>query len=318
MLTPVAHAEDIQAFIWDGTNGMQALGSLGGDSYATGINDTGQVVGWSYLSDQQTSHTFIWTSATGMVDIGTPGGPESIAEAINSAGNVVGFGMDVDGKQVAFYWTPNDGFLNFSQGGAYGINDRNEVTGQHPIGGGSNHAFIWSPAMPRPHDLGTTAGGSDSFGDGINNLQQITGFANDSLNRFQTFAWNKSGGFHLLGFVPGSKDTGGYAINDRDEIVGAGYTVRGGVVGFITSATGRRTLLQTLGGDQSAGVAINQMGVIAGYASLPSEIYHATIWATPASAPEDLGTLGGSNASSGAGGINNLGQVVGWSVVLTQ
>jgi probable HAF family extracellular repeat protein len=67
-------AQDVQAFIWDSTNGMRALGSLGGDSYATGINDSGQVVGYSYLSDQFTSHSFIWTEATGMVDIGGPGG----------------------------------------------------------------------------------------------------------------------------------------------------------------------------------------------------------------------------------------------------
>ena len=315
-LIPSAHAQDIQAFLWDSTNGMQALGSLGGDSYATGINDSGQVVGWSYLADQQTSHTFVWTSATGMVDIGTPGGPESIAEGINSAGNVVGFGMDADGKQVAFYWTPADGFLNFSHGGAYGINDSNEVTGQRPIGGSSNHAFLWSPGMRRPRDLGTATGGSDTFGDGINNLRHITGFANDSLGRFQIFAWNNNGGFHLLGYVPGSTDTGGYGINDRDEIVGAGY-IASGVLGFYTSASTGKMLLQTLGGNQSAGVAINQTGVIAGYASLPSEIYHATIWATPTSAPQDLGTLGGSNASSSAGAINNLGQVVGSTLVTT-
>ena len=308
-------AQDIQAFIWDSTNGMRALGSLGGDSYATGINDSGQVVGYSYLSDQFTTHSFIWTETTGMVDIGGPGGFESIALAINSDGNVCGFGTDTESRQVAFYWTPNDGFNLFSHGGAYGINNRNEVTGQMPIGGSANHAFIWSPGLRRPRDIGTLAGGSNSFADGINNLQHITGFADDSQGRLQIFAWNKVDGFQPLGFVPGSTDTGGYAINDRDEIVGAGYTVSGAVVGFYTRTTGRRALLQTLGGDQSAGIAINQTGIIAGYGTLPSELSHATIWSTPTSAPQDLGTLGGGNAGSSAGGLNNAGQVVGWTVV---
>jgi probable HAF family extracellular repeat protein len=308
-------AQDVQAFIWDSTNGMRALGSLGGDSYATGINDNGQVVGYSYLSDQFTTHSFVWTEATGMVDIGGPGGFQSIGLAINSVGNICGFGTDTANRQVAFYWTPGDGFNVFSNGGAYAINNDNVVTGQFPVGGSANHAFIWSPTLRRPHDIGTLAGGSNSFGDGINNLRHVTGFADDSSGSLQIFAWKKAGGFLPLGFVTGSTDTGGYAINDRDEIVGAGYTNSGAVVGFYVRTTGRLTLLQTLGGDQSAGIAINQTGIIAGYATIPSELSHATLWSTPTSAPEDLGTLGGNNAGSGAGGLNNVGQVVGWTVV---
>jgi probable HAF family extracellular repeat protein len=311
-------AQDVQAFIWDSANGLRALGSLGGDSYATGINDSGQVVGYSYLSDQFTTHSFIWTEASGMVDIGGPGGFESIALAINSAGNICGLGTDTQNRQVAFYWTPSGGFNVFTNGGAYGINNHNEVTGQFPIGGTANHAFVWSPTMRRPLDVGTLAGGSNSYGDGINNLRHVTGFADDSTGAFQAFAWKRGRGFLPLGFVPRSTNTGGYGINDRDEIVGAGYTNSGGVVGFYVRTSGQIELLQTLGGGQSAGIAINQTGIIAGYATLPSELSHATIWSTPTSAPQDLGALGGNDAGSGAGGINNVGQVVGWTAVSSQ
>jgi len=70
------------------------------------------------------------------------------------------------------------------------------------------------------------------------------------------------------------------------------------------------TLLQTLGGTQSAGFGINQSGEFAGYTTNAAEAFHATTWATNTSAPQDLGTLpGGTN--SYARGINNLGQVVG-------
>ena len=54
--------------------GMQDLGTLGGDSsQAYGINDNGQVVGVSTLADGVTSHAFLWTEDTGMVDLGDTG-----------------------------------------------------------------------------------------------------------------------------------------------------------------------------------------------------------------------------------------------------
>src|SRR5438105_8537041 len=110
ILTTAARAD--RAFLWDSTNGLQDLGSLGGNSYAEGINDSGQVVGLSYLSDNVTYHAFIWTPATGMVDLGTPGGTWSAAYGINAAGHVVGNGLDAAGNQIAFFWSPSGGFVN--------------------------------------------------------------------------------------------------------------------------------------------------------------------------------------------------------------
>ena len=60
------------AFIWDEANGMRDLGSLGGDSSAVGINDSGTVVGWYVKGSGYRG--FIWTEAGGMVDLGIPGG----------------------------------------------------------------------------------------------------------------------------------------------------------------------------------------------------------------------------------------------------
>jgi probable HAF family extracellular repeat protein len=40
-------------------------------SYALGINDSGEVVAYSYLADNVTSHAFTWTASGGMVDLGT-------------------------------------------------------------------------------------------------------------------------------------------------------------------------------------------------------------------------------------------------------
>jgi len=55
-----------------------------------------------------------------MVDVGIPGGvggerATCFPTAINSAGNVVGYGRQANGKQVAFFWTQSDGFTTLSK-----------------------------------------------------------------------------------------------------------------------------------------------------------------------------------------------------------
>ena len=87
-----------RAFLWAPGQGMRDLGDLGGGfSIAYAINDAGQVVGRSWLSQiitefGQAYSAFIWTSADGMRAIGRLwGGPEiSVAYGINEAGQVVG------------------------------------------------------------------------------------------------------------------------------------------------------------------------------------------------------------------------------------
>jgi probable HAF family extracellular repeat protein len=68
------------------------LGTLGGDmSLATGINNAGQVVGYSGTGGTDpVTRAFLYASPGPMVDIGALGGGNSFAFAINQAGHVVG------------------------------------------------------------------------------------------------------------------------------------------------------------------------------------------------------------------------------------
>ena len=96
------------AFIWSANTGMQDLGSLGGSSYAQGINASGQVVGY-YVSLLGQLRPFLWTQSGGMQDLGTLGGDAGVAAGINDSGQVVGWATTTAGAAHAFLWSSGGG-----------------------------------------------------------------------------------------------------------------------------------------------------------------------------------------------------------------
>ena len=77
------------------------------DSEASGINDAGQVVGWSDTAGGD-QHAFITGSnGMGMRDLGDLGGKNSRALDINNAGQVVGGSRTASGADHAFITGPD-------------------------------------------------------------------------------------------------------------------------------------------------------------------------------------------------------------------
>lgn len=87
------------------------LGAIGGDeaSHAYGINDAGQVVGYSQYANGG-DRAFLYEDGT-IIDLNTviapvPGLTLRDATAINDQGQIVGFGADARGNNFAFLLTP--------------------------------------------------------------------------------------------------------------------------------------------------------------------------------------------------------------------
>ena len=78
---------------------------LGGGSdsvYPKAMNNNGAVVGWSKTADGQTRHAFYFSTDV-LIDLGTLGGQESLAWAVNDKEDVVGELLMLDTTQHAFY-----------------------------------------------------------------------------------------------------------------------------------------------------------------------------------------------------------------------
>ena len=150
----------VHALLWE--NGKATdLGNLGGTTGQAGgniaydINNQGQVVGDSDLPGDTTFDAFLWTSKTGMQDLGTLSGDvASVSISINDAGSVIGASLDADFNPRAFLWQNGvmtdlntligaDSPLYLLTGCS--INSRGQITGLGLTSTGEIHTYLATP-----------------------------------------------------------------------------------------------------------------------------------------------------------------------------
>ena len=149
-----------RVFSWTPSGGMVDVGNLGSSASPTAVNETGQVVGYSYTGNVEL-HAFSWTAGHGMVDLGTLGGTQSTASAVNSTGQVVGWSTTAgDALTHAFSWTAAGGMVDLPElavggsGAAVDVNNHGQV-----VGSSAGHATMWVPPLSVcTLTLGYTAG----------------------------------------------------------------------------------------------------------------------------------------------------------------
>jgi probable HAF family extracellular repeat protein len=258
-----------QGFRW--RNGqMTALPPFPGgySSYATGVNNRGQVVGWAEngvhdptcdpTSQVLQFRAAIWEPNGQMRELPPlPGDSTSAATAINDHGQVVG------------------------------------ISGDCGVAVGSvsaRHAVLWENGVPI--DLGNIGGDAWNTPTAINNQETIVGFANTAPGTarvYEAFIWTKAGGMKSLGKISGDLRSEALGINEKGQVVGLS---RGGPFLFravlwqnnkltdMNSLTVPGSPFLLLAGD------IDQRGHIVGEAFHPDTLQSPSFIATPVH-PED-------------------------------
>jgi probable HAF family extracellular repeat protein len=288
------------AFKWH-KHVLTDLGALPGgrNSQSFWINDAGQIAGFAQngkidpLLNIPILHAVLWGAKGRIIDIGTFGGYESLSQAINKWGQVVGLAANA---------TPDpNAILNLGQ---------------------QARAFLWQKGKMR--DLGTLGTGNDAFAAFVNERGQVAGFAyTDTTPNSENTYWcgNKVPTADPF-FWDGTKmwDVGtlggncgvALGLNNQGQVVGVSYFAGDfSSHGFRWDKNNKLQDLATLGGTNSGTSGISEAGDAVGWAYKTGNVaFHAVIWPRGKKKPTDLGVLTG-YPSGFAAAINSKGQITG-------
>ena len=230
------------------------LGTFGGKgSEGNGINNFGFVVGFAYtltpdptstLEFGQTAHGFVWVGR--LRDLGTLGGPNSIAIGINDKRTIVGWSQQslVGGAfgipdLHAVIWKDGKVTDMGSFGGpislAFAVNNQDEAVGQSMDAGFASHAFAWQAGSLTA--LETLPGDFASGAAGINNLGLIAGWSAGDAG-ISACLWQGGQPVDLNTRIsdPQWQLAVANSINDAGQIVGFGL-LNGAFHGFLLTPT---------------------------------------------------------------------------------
>jgi probable HAF family extracellular repeat protein len=297
------------------------LGTLGGsDSFASGINDRGEVVGNSQITGDANHHAFIYQNGT-MQDLATLGGGNSVATGINDSGQIVGSaetGVVTSGVKLQHAFLYFNGSMQdlstLGGGNSYGvaINDTGQVVGDSEYLSGVNgprDAFLYQNGAMQ--DLGTLGGNSSEAWD-INNGGQIVGNSDYDVGGGSRPFLYQNGSMQNLGTL--SDGTSVTAINDYGQVVG-GFWNGSYIPHAFLYENGIMQDLGTLGGDDSGAEDVNNSGQVVGYArTLMNQDEHSAFLYQKGTMKDlaDLLDASGSGWTFETGGgiaINDAGQI---------
>jgi probable HAF family extracellular repeat protein len=302
-------ADCMVAHTFETRNGIKKdLGTLpGGSSSSVWISDNGLIAGEAENGQLDPLnpgfpqiHAVLWKHGA-ISDLGTlNGGYQSIAHAVNSAGQVVGYSLNTIDDPDSMY------------GSFYGIAYQ------------QTRAFLWQNGVMQ--DLGTLDTGTNAMALLVNERGQIAGDSYTSTDPSPSCSYDVSffplttGGF--LWENGKMTDLGGFGgtctvvtgLNNQGQVIGISNLVGDqSYHPYLWDPHARRHLrdLGTLGGNFATAEAMNDIGDVVGNADLTGDLVtHATLWRH--GRITDLGTVGTDLCSIGFS-INSARQVVGIS-----
>jgi probable HAF family extracellular repeat protein len=278
-------------FLWQ-QGQMQDLGTLvpGGYSWATDINEAGQISGHADSASGD-EHSILYKDGS-MQDLGWPGlGSEG--RGLNDLTQVVGYFVTEDFQLHAGFWSQSTGFQDLtsrtraSQGLAEDLNDHTQAVGWshgEPCGGPNGligpRATLWEPSSESragwtATDLGTLGAACWSQAYRINESGQIVG--NSGGFTETATLWQKTAGgtwsIQSLGTLGNGGSSTAYGINNRGQIVGKAQLAAFGAYHAILWQCGAMIDLNSRipansGWELATATSINDLGEIVGYGKL--------------------------------------------------
>ena len=241
----------------------------GANSVALGINNKGEVVGYSFQGEDYQAFVYSSSDRT-FTDVGSLGGKINAACAINEAGQITGYSQDGNGNILAFVFSRNQPMVSLgtldgaSTSEAFGINSSGAVVGDSQSGTQNHRPVLFSKNAVQ--DLGL---GSSNEPDAletayaINDAGQIVGRHSAGNNAFHAFAY-LNGQTTDLGTLGGANGEA-LALNKNGQIVGDSDISEGPAHAFVFDHSKLKDL-GTLPGFDNASYArgINNAGDIVG------------------------------------------------------
>jgi probable HAF family extracellular repeat protein len=295
---------------------VEDLGTLAGDyaSAAMGINQSGDVVGWSM--GPQGTRAFVYTDAAGMQALpALAGRPVTTARAVSDTGVVVGTAAS-EGSDIghAVKWESGVaadlgtlGTGDFSE--ANGVNASGVVVGaSHTDGGGllAIHAFRHDDDAGLV-DLTPTA--DTARATAINDSGQIAGYRESRAFRLAGTT------FTDLGVPSGFAASFASAINGVGQVAGHVITGSGNSEQIFRYTNGTGMVILGGSGELNRATGINSAGAVVGYGRPGLELRQGFLY-TDADGLRGLNTLIDPTAGwfvLGAGDINDAGQIAAWA-----
>ena len=332
LISPQTSAKDQKYVITD-------LGTLGGtESFPYAINDSGQIVGYSWMAGDAGGHSFLYSNGE-MTDLCPLNSQDVLTvgpKGINNAGQIASGVIVDDVYSPAIYDIRTGeitvlgsfgGFTSYGFNGvATSINSSGQTVGYSYLDNMNRHAFLYVNGVMS--DIGSFGGYSQATA--INDLGTIVGFASDPYDGVAHAFLYTNGVMTDIDPV-GNSDfsvSESYAedINNQGQVVGKFLTADKNAFHCFLYSAGNMTDFGTLGGSDCVASAINEQGEVVG--SSPARVYRDHTIGKPVYAWHgflfkngkltDLNTLIPRDSGwelNWVFDINNQGQIVGYGTV---
>ena len=258
----------VEGFVQIGSTVFTFYGAGTDNTYAYAVNDAGTAVG-QYFDSSNLSHGFVWTQASGPLEVAYPGAAQTSCTGVNDFGTIVGTYTMASG-QIGGFEVVNGNFVATDLI-VVGISSAGYLVGSYTVpGGASTEGFLLYPVqaqnppdtiMAASNAMSTSVYGVDVSGD-------VVGAYTDSTNVSHGMLYTAKG--KLITIDSNNPDaapqsTVCYAINAPDDIVCNYADTSGNYHGAVYNATTKVwTEISISGAVDVLAYGINKLGHLAG------------------------------------------------------